>query len=144
MADIRPPRDGDEQEPPVTPPGDERSSQQSPDLDLRVERKSEKHVVLHVMHDFTSQSCYLFDEAFGRLMPAVPGLRVEVDVSQVPYADSAALGRLIFWSKRFVQAGATFVVLNPPPYLASIMDIMHFDEAVTTMRRHVTPPPDNV
>ena len=118
------------------PPESERRSGQIRDLDVRVEQKSPKHFVLYVANEFVSQNHCLLDDALGRLLTQGPGVHVELDISRVPYADSLALGRLIFWSKRFAQAGCSFGVVNPTPYITGIMEIMRLELVVTILHRH--------
>jgi len=142
MADIRPTSGPNGQPSPEPRPADERPSRAILDLHLRLERRSEKYVVLYLKNDFVSQNCYLFDEALGRLLPAESGLRIELDMSQVPYADSASLGRILFWSKKFAQGGGALAVVNPTPYVMDIIENMHLDEVVETVHRRTTPPPE--
>jgi anti-anti-sigma factor len=122
-------------------PTGERRSQEVRDFQLRVERRSERDVILYLANELTTPNYYLLDEALERLLPMMPGLRVELEMSQVPYADSEALGRIIFWAKKFAQLGSTLVVLNPMPYVADVMDTLHFDAVVSIVSRHATPPP---
>jgi anti-anti-sigma regulatory factor len=131
----------DSSETPPTHPALERRSADLRELRLRVERRTDKHVVVYIGNEFIAPNYCLLDETLERLLPRGPGLRVELEISDVPYADSEALGRLVVWSRKFAQAGSVFVLLNPTPYVRGIMESVHLDEAVTIVDRHVTPPP---
>ena len=140
MSDMHKRNRGDRRETPGDPPSSERRAGQVRELQLRAERKSESHIVLHMANEFISQNSFLLDEALGRLSPLRPGLRIEVEVSRVPYADSEALGRLVAWSKKISQAGASLVLLNPTPYVTSIIEVLHLDEMMPIVRRYSFPP----
>lgn len=139
MSDMHKRNRGDRRETPGDPPSSERRAGQVRELQLRAERKSESHIVLHMANEFISQNSYLLDEALERLSPFGPGLRIEIEMSRVPYADSEALGRLMAWSKKTTQAGASLVLLNPTPYVASIIEVLHLDEMMPIVRRYILP-----
>jgi anti-anti-sigma regulatory factor len=144
MADIHMRSRADRRSPlrePSAPLESERRSGRVHDLVLRVERKSEKHVVVFLASEFVSPNYCLLEEELEKLLPVAQGRRIELEMSEVPYADSEALGRIIAWSRKFAQAGALLVVLNPMPYVSGVMDTLHLDAAVAIVSRHVTPPP---
>lgn len=122
-----------------TPPEIERRAPTVRDLDVRVERRSQTYVIVHVSNEYVVQNCYLLDETLERLSPFGPGLRIEIDMTRVPYADSEALGRLVAWSKKASQGGASLVLVNPTPYVTSILEMLRLDKVLAIVRRHSFP-----
>lgn len=116
-----------------------RRSSTARDLEVRVEQKAPNHLVLHVANEFVAQNRYLLDETLERLACLRPGMRVEIEMSRVPFADSEALGRLQSWSKRLSQAGALLVVVNPTPYLLGIVETLRLDASLVIVHRHGLP-----
>ena len=139
MAKIRRHSRADRRQPPETTPAVERRLPRVRDLELHLERKSHSHVILRMGNEFVAQNHCLFDEALERLSPHGAGLRVEIEMSKVPYADSEALSRLLFWSKKLAQAGASLVLVDPTPYVTTIIEMLHLDKALTIVHRHTFP-----
>jgi len=139
MAKIRRRSRADRRQSQEAVPETERRVPRVRELELRVERKSKNHVVLHMANEFITQNYYLLDEALERLSRGGSGLRIELEISAVPYADSEALGRLVFWSKKLAQTGASLVVVDPTPHVTSIMDLLHLDKALAIVHRHIFP-----
>jgi anti-anti-sigma factor len=139
MANIRRRSRADRRQAEGEAPGTERRAPGARDLRVRMVRRSDTHVVLYLSHEFVDHNHHMLDEALERLSPHQPGLRVEVDLSHVPYADSDALSRLMVWSKRLRQAGAELVVVNPPPYVMSIIEVLRLDTFLSVIHRHTYP-----
>lgn len=117
----------------------DRRTESPRELRLRLERKSPSHLVLHVGNEFVTHNYYLLDEAIERLAPIPAGMLLEIDLSAVPYADSEALGRLPAWSRRLARKSARFVVLNPTPYVTSILEVLKIDSVLEITHRHTRP-----
>jgi len=124
----------------VTPaPAVERRTHQLREMEVRVERKSNRHVILYLANEFVTHNLHLFGEALGRLCPLERGQQIELEMSRVPYADSEALGQILSWARKFNQAGATLTIINPTPCVTGIMEILGLDEVVPILRRHSFP-----
>ena len=129
----------DRRQVPEITPSTERRAPGPRDLAVRVETPSPDHVILRVENELVTPNYYLLVEALERLTPLNPGLRVEIDLSRVPYADSEALGRLNAWTRKLARAGASLVLVNPTPYVTSIIDLLHLDTVLAIVHRHAYP-----
>ena len=139
MAEIHRHSRADRRQPPEMIPAIERRLPRVRDLELHLERKSQGHVILRMANEFVAQNHYLFDEVLERLSPHGVGPRIELEMSDVPYADSEALGRLLFLSKKLAHTGASLVLVNPTPYVTNIIEMVHLDKALTIVHLHTFP-----
>jgi anti-anti-sigma factor len=139
MADIRKRSRADRRDSQEITPAVERRSPVARDLEVKVEQRTDGCVLIRVGNEFTAQNHFLLDEALERLSPYRPDQRIELEMSQVPYADSEALGRLISWSRKLHQTGARLVVVDPTPYVSTIMEIMKLESILPVIHRHTYP-----
>jgi anti-anti-sigma factor len=70
----------------------------------------------------------------------VPGARVAIDLRDVEFADSSGLGALIVLNQIAEEVGASLVLLDPSPSVASVLELTGtaevFSVAGTTAPRH--------
>lgn len=128
---------------PDVTPSLERRAPAPRELEVRVKAEMDNRTILQLKNEFVSQNYYLLEEVLERLSPHKPGMQVEVDLSRVPYADSEALGRLYTWAKKLAKSGASLIIVNPTPYVTSIMEILHLDTALAVVHRHSFPSDEN-
>ena len=85
----------------------------SEDIDIKIERKGDTEVVLHVIGEINYQS-------HGELVEAVNGLlngqfkRVTLDLTQTQYIDSTGMGILVRIKHTLDSAGMELVLANVP------------------------------
>jgi anti-anti-sigma factor len=53
---------------------------------------------------------------------------VLLDMTQVTFLDSAALGELIAWQKRARQAASEIAIVRPRGRVAAVLDMVHMDK----------------
>jgi len=139
MAEIRRRSRADRRKASDVSPEVERRSPTVRDLGLKVEKKGDDHITIHIENEFVAENYYLLDDLLERLSPCRAGLTLELEMSHVPYADSEALGRLNSWSRKLSQAGARLVVVNPTPYVASIAELLNLDKVLAIVHKHGFP-----
>lgn len=59
--------------------------------------------------------------------------RIEIDMAEIDYLDSSALGMLMLLRERALAAGKTVVLSRPNPTVAQILDIANFKKLFTIL-----------
>jgi anti-anti-sigma factor len=60
--------------------------------------------------------------------PSLRGKRLVLEMSQVEFVDSAAMGMLLLARETAVGAGVDTVICNPTGKVRSLMQVAHFDK----------------
>ena len=66
-------------------------------------------------------------DAVSQVRPA----RLQVDLRHVPFVDSSGLGALIGGYRHALAAGAQLMLLNPSPFVLSLLQITGMDTVLT-------------
>jgi anti-sigma B factor antagonist len=99
--------------------------------------RTEKNGAVLLITDFlmlTSDNSRAFkDYAFGALGPEHK--IVEVDLAAVRTVDSNGLGALIFLHKALSPSGGRVRLLNPPPAIAEMFQLLQLDKIFEIVQR---------
>lgn len=97
-------------------------------LDIAVERSDDPvYVLLRPAGELDAYTVAQFREALGELAEE---LRVVIDLSEVPFMDSAGLGALIGGIRRIREAGGRITVACSRPNLMRLLHTTGFDRIV--------------
>jgi anti-anti-sigma factor len=74
------------------------------------------------------------DPLVDLLGPTVYTRRVLFDCESTSFIDSAGIGLLINWQKRFLRNGGRAVFYNIPPLIQQVFDLLHLDKVLNLAR----------
>ncbi|MBI3479057.1 MAG: STAS domain-containing protein [Nitrosomonadales bacterium] len=69
-----------------------------------------------------------FKGAYDKFLDETGIVEVEIELSQVSYLDSSALGMLMLLNKRAHEKNKTVTLLNPSPGVAQVLEVANFNK----------------
>ena len=69
-----------------------------------------------------------FKEAYSALLVNADVCEIEIEMSQVDYLDSSALGMLILLNERAKEAKKSIILLSPSSVVAQVLDVANFSK----------------
>lgn len=96
-------------------------------MKIETERKGEA-VVMKLSGRFTAALRPEFIQAIAAVTAAGEGERIEVQLAEVSYIDSAGLGMLVILRSKAQESGKPLKLVGPSGDVKDAFDITHFDE----------------
>ncbi len=100
---------------------------------LRQETVSSREVILIVSGPLSGPSVEEFHDKMEELC-AGRFQKVTLDLSQAPLANSAALGKLLYFRKKLVEGGGTLQVVGCSEGLYRIFTAIKFDQLISIQK----------
>jgi anti-sigma B factor antagonist len=109
-----------------SPTGVERRQGEIPPVEVRW-RNAPDGIVIELANVLVVSNCFPVRDQLEKYVEKFTARKYTLDISQVPYADSAGLGVLVELKARCMQRRKQFVVVNPTERVREILELLHLD-----------------
>lgn len=101
-------------------------------MDIRISNQGE-NVLLGMSGRFDFNDHRVLKSTYDPILLMDGVKRIEIDMAEIEYLDSSALGMLMLLRERALAVGKTVVLSRPNPIVAQILDIANFKKLFTIL-----------